>query len=215
MSLLMRLSSHNICKIQIKLLINANYSHVPKSHCPKYLFPLQAKANYLQLLFDFLVELLLLGYLAGEGGGEFFDFDFKGDAVVLFFFDANIAPWGEDIVVFGDFFGLGRLAKACLVFVAALVFAPLMVGFSYSGDVFFAESPVGAIFHVTYFAGIDKEDLATAFAVAIARAFARDKPDAGRDARVVKELFGKGYDAIHQVVLDECFADFPLSAGLA
>jgi len=110
--------------------------------------------------------------------------------------------------VFFDFGEGGGFAEAFGVLVFAALFAPFVVGFGDFGDVFVRENAVGFVFHVAEFACVDEENFAGAFAVAVACSFAGKEPEAGGDSGVVKELGGKGNDAVHQIVLDDCFADF-------
>lgn len=90
--------------------------------------------------------------------------------------------------MFLDFFKGGGFTEAFYVFVFAALFAPFVVGGGNFGDVFIGEEAVGAVFHVTEFAGVHEEDFTGAFAVAVACAFAGEEPEAGGDSGVVKEL---------------------------
>ncbi len=133
--------------------------------------------------------------------------------------------------MFFDLFQLGRLAEAGLVGVFADTFfaPPGVVGAHDAADVAVrrrvalgvgaGEHPQHTGLQGAHLTGVDKQGLAAAVAAAVLDVapglVATYKPQADGNASGQKELRGHGDDTVHQVCLDDGFADLALSGAVA
>lgn len=82
------------------------------------------------------------------------------------------------------------------------------------GNVFLRKLLGPAVDQMPQVAGIDKKDFIGAVAKLAVGLVAAQKPQAGRNLSVQKQLGGQVDDAVHQPGLDQFFADVPLAGGL-
>lgn len=130
----------------------------------------------------------------------------KGFAVVFLFLNAHVAAGGEDVILLGDVRGGGDGAEALDGLQRAVHKG--RVGRRQFLDVALGQFPQFAGYHGSHFAGVDKECLALLPFVSI------QEPEGDWDLCGVEELGRHGDDTVHQIVLDDVFADFALAAGL-
>src|SRR6266481_861923 len=131
------------------------------------------------------------------------------------FLCADIASWSEHKPVLLDFIKRGRLAKASIicVFTSALFPSPCVVSSSNASDLFVCQVAVDAVCQHTELAGVDEQGLAFAIReLAVFLVFGQ-KPQTSRNLRSVKKLRRQGDHAVHQISLNQVFADLAL-AGL-
>lgn len=104
----------------------------------------------------------------------------KRFVILLFFFYANVAAGGEDVILGGDLFCGGNCAEAFYIFEGALLEGGEGVG--KAGDVFFGKVAVLAVYHVAHVAGIYEEGFSgLLFATG-------DEPEGYRNCYAVEKL---------------------------
>ena len=87
--------------------------------------------------------------------GKALHFFVKRFVIFGFFFYANIAAWGKDVVLLGNVFGFNSGAETFYIFQSTILEGGEGVG--KAGDVFFGKVPVLAVYHVAHVAGIYEE----------------------------------------------------------
>ena len=90
-----------------------------------------------------------------------------------------------------------------------------MVGAGNQGNIVIGQFLVAAVDHRAQFAGIDKQDFIRAVAKLMVGLVARQKPQAGGNHGVVKQLRGQGHHAVHQPGFDHVLANLAFAAGVA
>ena len=133
----------------------------------------------------------------------------------------NVAARGEHIVQLFDPFDAGRVTEPLDICITAVWSAPIVIGAGDGGDVFCGKLLGATVDQVAEVAGIDKQDFFGAIAKALTpspsprgrgvEAVAAQKPQAGGDLSVQKQLGGQIDDAVHQPRLDQRLADVTLA----
>lgn len=122
-------------------------------------------------------------------GGQAVHFIDEGFVILGFFFYANVAAGGEDVILGGDLFCGGNCAEAFYIFEGALLKGGEGVG--KAGDVFFGKVTVLAVYHVAHVAGIYEEGFAGLF-------FATgDEPEDYRNCYAVEKLGWHGDNSFY------------------
>ena len=142
----------------------------------------------------------------GQFGGQPSHLFLEWFAVVLLLLDAHIASWREDIVLLGDILGGDHRAESLDIIQGAVHKG--VIGGSDLLNILVSQLPQLAGHHSPHFAGVDKERLALLLLVS------GQEPEGDRDLGGVEQLGRHGDDAVHQIVLDDIFADLALAAGL-
>lgn len=184
--------------------------------------PLSSIADVLHVGPDEFVELLGLGGLLAEFGGQAGHLFLERLTVVLHLGCTDIAARRQDVIVMADIIEHGALAEAGDVFVpltlalsrkgrgSKLVSPPGVIGIGDPENVFLGQFAMDAIDHGAQLPGIDEERLAAPVAEAPILFFTGDKPEANGDLCGVEELAGQCNHAVNQVGLDDVLADFTL-----
>ena len=107
---------------------------------------LNLKPNPFQIFLYLFFELVALCEHSAKFGGQAGHFIGEGFVVFGFFFYANVAAWGEDVILGGDLFSGGNCAEAFYIFEGAVLEGGEGVG--KAGDVFFGKVAVLAVYHV-------------------------------------------------------------------
>lgn len=158
------------------------------------------------MLFDFGLQFVRLGEEFREFPGQAAHLRLKGFIVFFLFLDAHVAAGGEDVVLPGDVLGGGDGAEALDRLQGTLGVGG--IGGSQALDVGLGEVAEFAGHHGAHLAGIDEEGFAfLPFGLG-------EEPEGNGDLGGVEELGRQGHDALHQVGLDDVFADVALAAGL-
>lgn len=123
-------------------------------------------------------------------GGQAVHFIGEGFVVLLFFFNSNVAPGGdEDVILGGDLVCGGYCAEAFYIFEGALLEGGEGVG--KAGDVFFGKVAVLAVYHVAHVAGIYEEGFASLLFAA------GDEPEGYRNCYAVEKLGWHGDNSFY------------------
>ena len=143
-----------------------------------------------------------LGQLLGEPGHLLLE----GLAVVLLLLDAHIPAGGEDVVLPGDFLRGGHGAEALDILQGAV--HKSVVGIGQLADVLVGQLAQFAGHHGAHLAGVDEQGLALLPLVS------GQEPQGDGNLRGIEQLGGHGHDAVHQIGVDDVFADVALAAAL-
>ena len=87
-------------------------------------------------------------------GGKAVHLIIKKFVIFGFLFYANVAAWGEDVILFCDAFRFNSGTETFYIFQSTILESGEGVG--KAGDVFFGKVPVLAVYHVAHVAGINE-----------------------------------------------------------
>ena len=122
-------------------------------------------------------------------GGQAGHFIGEGFVVLGFFFYANVAAGGEDVILDGDLVCGGNCAEAFYIFEGAVLEGGK--GVCKASDVFFGKVAVFAVYHVAHVAGIYEEGFAGLF-------FATgNEPEGYRNCYAVEKLGWHGDNSFY------------------